>query len=90
MTIQTSTTNDLAVRTVSLKERMMAFLTTILQDSRIAKGFQPVILNLVKNFMQQVSDEELARGLEDVRTKVIPWLLTGDAPKATDEDTHTQ
>lgn len=69
-----------------LKERLRAFIAAVLQDSRINKSFHPVILNLATNFLKQVNDDEIRSGLNEVRQKVIPWLL-GEGPS---EDTHSE
>lgn len=62
----------------SIRDRLQALLVTVLQDSRINKSFHKIIVNLAEQFLKDVSDEDLRKGIEELRDRYIPWILNGD------------
>lgn len=63
----------------TIRDRLQALLVTVLQDSRINKSFHKIIVNLAEQFLKDVSDDDLRKGIEELRDKYIPWILNGDA-----------
>ncbi len=59
----------------SIRARLSALFEALLQDSRIGKAFQPVILNLGRSFISSATDQELREGIVKVRDEIIPFLL---------------
>lgn len=65
----------------TIKDRLGAMVGAILQNSRFNPAFIPVIRNLIKKFMEESTDEDLERGIEELRDRYIPWVLTGQMPQ---------
>ena len=59
----------------SIKERIPALLTSVLEGSNIGKAYHPVIKNMVVNFLKGTSDSEIRELVENFRDEIIPWLL---------------
>lgn len=67
----------------SAKEKLISILDVVLTDSRINKSFQPVIRNLVMNFIKDVEEDDIIKGMKKLRDEFIPWVLS-------DEDTSKE
>lgn len=64
---------------VTVRDRLVSLLDTVLQDSRINKAFIPTIKNLALNFLKDASDADITNGIRALRDKLIPWLLSEEA-----------
>lgn len=67
----------------TVKDRILALLDVVLDGAKINAAFVPTIHTLAKNFLRDVSEDEIRKGVVVLREKYIPWLL-GEVPEATD------
>ena len=70
----------------SIKERLTALLEAVIAKSKINPLFLPTIKTLAKNFLNDVSDEDLKNGIEELRDKYIPWILGGPPNEDTPQE----
>ena len=61
-----------------MKERLRSVLSTLLASSRIPSIYAPIIKGLIENFLKDVSEEDLALYIRQLRDEFIPWLLVGE------------
>jgi len=71
---------------ITIKARLEALLETVIDKSNFNKAFLPVIKNLAKGFLKNTSEEDIRKGLIELREKYIPWIL-GEMP---DENPHRE
>lgn len=71
----------------TVHDRVKAFIGALLENTKFNPAFRPVITNLIASYLKGTTDEDLTRGLVEVRDKIIPFLLTGQAGPH-DPDTH--
>jgi len=58
-----------------MKERLRSILSTLLSSSRIPAIYAPIIKGLIENFLKDISEEDLALYIRQLRDEFIPWLL---------------
>lgn len=66
----------------TMQARVIAIAEALLPQSKISNAFQPVIRSQLRAFLSKVTEDELRKGLLEVRDKIIPFILN--------EDTHTE
>lgn len=72
---------------MTIKDRLFALLQSVMENSNFNKAFFPMIMNMAKSFLSNVNDDDLRDGIEQLRDKMIPWVLNGDQ---TDENKNLQ
>lgn len=63
----------------TVKDRLGALVDAVIDKSKLNRAFLPVIRNLAKNFLEEVSEEDIKNGIKELRDKYIPWIL-GEMP----------
>lgn len=64
------------IKPASLNARLFALLDSVLKDgSFIPPMYHPVILNLVKPFLQKTPESDLREQIIKLRDEIIPFIL---------------
>lgn len=70
----------------TIRDRLSALAGAMLQSSKFNPAFIPVLKNLITKFMKDASEDDLQKGIIELRDKYIPWVLTGMMPRDPDAD----
>lgn len=70
---------NFSLEKVSLKDKMKALLSVFLDDSKLDPITKKLVLNVVNNFFQKASDEDIRNAVLKLREEVIPFILDEEA-----------
>jgi hypothetical protein len=59
----------------TIQSRLVALLAQMLDESKIAAMYHPVINNMVKGYLSRADDSQVREMLLKIRDEIIPWLL---------------
>lgn len=68
--------------TSTVKQRLLALVELLLEDSKFDRMTQTIIRNLAKNFLgNSVTEEDLIIQVRKIRDEVIPAILGEESPR---------
>lgn len=63
----------------NIANRLYQLLSTILKDSSVIPSmYHPIILNLIRPYLQKASESDLQDMILRLQNDIIPWVLNGD------------
>ncbi len=66
---------EISITHAGTKERLVAILKTIIQESSFGGPYKTIIANLAMGFLNSVPEADVVDMLEKARNEIIPWLL---------------
>ena len=71
----------------TIKSRLKALIDAIVEESSFDPMIKRVVSKMILNFLSNASDESIQQKIEELRDKVIPFILYGDDHAET-QNTH--
>lgn len=63
----------------TIANRLYQLLSTILKDGSVIPAmYHPIILNLIRPYLQKASESDLQDMILRLQNDIIPWVLNGD------------
>ena len=63
----------------NIANRLYQLLSTILKDGSVIPAmYHPIILNLIRPYLQKASESDLQDMILRLQNDIIPWVLNGD------------
>lgn len=73
----------------TVKSRLEALTSVVLDNSNFNRAFLPAIKTLLSKMLTNASEEDIEKGIVELRDKYIPWVLNGEKPGPVSKDFET-